>query len=422
MNPDKPTGSSCTVTDCTSTAPSTVSVFLAGNSQQGIEREYAVGTYYGKIMFTSTLAANSPVVIPVTLVVAPPLTASPSSMAFTASNGGAAPPPQFLSVGSKKPSASFTAVTSGGSWLSISTTSGTTPIALSVSVNSSGLAAGIYSGSISLALSDGVRCVSISSPMCSYATLTVPVSLTVTPPPMTITSVVNAASFQTGPIAPGEIVSIGGSGIGPAIPAFLGLDKNGRVSTELGGVQLFFNGTPAPLIYVSAAQINAVVPYEVGNTNPLVQVSFMGKTSNALSLTTTSTNPALFTANGTGSGPAAILNQDNSYNGPDNPAPKGSYITVYLTGEGQTSPPGVTGQVTTVSQVPPVTPRPTLPVAVLINGQPASIAFYGEAPTFVSGVMQLNIQIPANAPSGILPIQVSVGGNSSPSGVTVFVQ
>jgi uncharacterized protein (TIGR03437 family) len=61
-------------------------------------------------------------------------------------------------------------------------------------------------------------------------------------------------------------------------------------------------------------------------------------------------------------------------------------------------------------------------VAVLIGGQPASVAFYGEAPGLVSGVMQLNVQIPANAASGNLPISVSVGGNSSQSGVTISVQ
>ena len=47
-------------------------------------------------------------------------------------------------------------------------------------------------------------------------------------------------------------------------PASLTLDQNGKVSTSLGGVQVFFNGTPAPLTYVSDSQINAVVPYDVG--------------------------------------------------------------------------------------------------------------------------------------------------------------
>jgi uncharacterized protein (TIGR03437 family) len=63
-----------------------------------------------------------------------------------------------------------------------------------------------------------------------------------------------------------------------------------------------------------------------------------------------------------------------------------------------------------------------LPVAVLIGGQPASVVFYGEAPGVISGVMQLNVQIPSNIPSGEIPVSVSVGGNSSQSGVTVSVR
>jgi uncharacterized protein (TIGR03437 family) len=95
---------------------------------------------------------------------------------------------------------------------------------------------------------------------------------------------------------------------------------------------------------------------------------------------------------------------------------------VYLTGEGQTSPAGVTGKVTTVSATPPLTPAPLLPVSVLIGGQPANFSFAGEAPGFVSGVMQLNVTVPPTAGSGAQSIVVSIGGNASQSGVTVSIQ
>jgi uncharacterized protein (TIGR03437 family) len=203
----------------------------------------------------------------------------------------------------------------------------------------------------------------------------------------------------------------------------LALDQNGNVSAQVGGVQVLFSGFAAPLTYVSSAQINAVVPYGIqGLLSPFAEVQYQGQTSNAFSLTPTATAPALFTFNGSGTGPVAALSQDQTYNTPSNPAPKGSYVVLYVTGEGQTSPAGLTGKVTTVSATPPLTPQPLLLVAVLIGGQPASVAFYGEAPGLVSGVMQLNVQIPANAASGNLPISVSVGGNSSQSGVTISVQ
>src|ERR1039457_188811 len=89
-----------------------------------------------------------------------------------------------------------------------------------------------------------------------------------------------------------------------------------------------------------------------------------------------------------------------------------------MTGEGLTTPSAATGAVTTVSATLPLTPQPLLPVTVLIDGQPATISFYGEAPGLVSGVMQLNVQIPLTVPSGNLPLVVSVGGTNSPNGVT----
>jgi uncharacterized protein (TIGR03437 family) len=69
-----------------------------------------------------------------------------------------------------------------------------------------------------------------------------------------------------------------------------------------------------------------------------------------------------------------------------------------------------------------VTPAPLLLIGVLINGQPASYVYAGEAPGLVAGMMQLNVQIPSNAPSGDLPITVSIGGGISQSNVTVSVR
>jgi uncharacterized protein (TIGR03437 family) len=82
----------------------------------------------------------------------------------------------------------------------------------------------------------------------------------------------------------------------------------------------------------------------------------------------------------------------------------------------------VTGKVTTVSATPPLTPAPLLPVAVTVGGLPANWSFAGEAPGFVSGVMQLNLTLPPGVGSGAQPIVVSIGGNQSQTGVTVSIQ
>jgi uncharacterized protein (TIGR03437 family) len=351
--------------------------------------------------------------VSLTVTSAPTISVIPSLLHYVYQIGGNLPQAQAVTVAANSVVA-FTASASGGSWLSVSPASGTTPANLSISVNPAGLLAGTYSGNIT-----------IDSTGASNSPQSIPITLNVSAPPLplpTITAVVNAASFQSGPISPGEIITIGGTALGPSTSVGLALDPNGKVSTQVGGVQVLFSGFPAPLAYVSSTQINAVVPYEVqGLLSPFVQVKYAGQSSNAFSLAPAVAAPAVFTFNGSGMGPAAAMNQDGSYNAPNNPAPKGSYLVLYMTGEGQTAPQGMTGKVTTVSVTPPLTPQPLLMVTVLIGGQPASVAFYGEAPSFVSGVMQLNVQIPANVQSGDLPILVSIGGSSSQNGLTVSV-
>ncbi len=263
-------------------------------------------------------------------------------------------------------------------------------------------------------------------------------AVTVTASRPTITAVVNAASLQSGPISPGEIVTIGGVGIGPSKPAGLRLDRTAKIATSLAGVQVWFDGIPAPLTYVSATQIHCVVPDGIAylpsrdrnGADPVkgvlslhVKVSYQGKTSSLFELTPAATAPALFTANGSGTGPAAAVNQDESYNSPTNPAVRGSIVVLFLTGIGQALPHGMAGKVGEAAATRPLTRQPVAPVKVFVGDQPATtIGFDGEAPGLVSGVMQISVRIPSNVPSGNLPISVSVGGNSSQNGVTVSVK
>ena len=96
-----------------------------------------------------------------------------------------------------------------------------------------------------------------------------------TPAKPRVFSVLNAAAGQvTRWIAPGEIVSLYGTGLGPARPIAV-TPQNGAFPTSAGGVQVLVNGTPIPLLYLSATQINAELPSSVGsgdNGMALVQV------------------------------------------------------------------------------------------------------------------------------------------------------
>ncbi|MDE3164707.1 MAG: hypothetical protein KGN36_02795, partial [Acidobacteriota bacterium] len=377
----------------------------------------AGGTYQGNLHVAPT--GGTAVDVPVTLTVtAPGISASPASLTFSYRIGNDAPAAQQLAVSGNGGALPFTATASStGNWLAVSPAGGTTgatgTVPLSVTIDPTKITTtGTLTGTITVA-GTGT----------GTGSTTVNVTLTVTAPLLTISKVTNAASYAQGTLSPGEIVTLFGTSIGPVTPVGLQLDSTGKVATTLGGLEVLINNYPAPLIYVSNTQISAVVPYEVAQfATANVLVKFLGQTSNGVAVNIATTAPGLFTQNASGSGPGAILNQNGSVNGPSNPAAHGDTVVVYLTGEGQTSPAGVTGKVTTVSSTPPLTPGPLLPVAVTIGGQPANWFFAGEAPGFVSGVMQLNVIVPAAAGSGPQAIVVLIGGNSSQNGVTVSIQ
>jgi uncharacterized protein (TIGR03437 family) len=348
------------------------------------------------------------------------ITVSPSSLDFgTYQVSGANPSPETVNVSGGGQILGFAAqVTSGSNWLSVSLTSGTTPTtgsaALTVTATPGGLVAGSYSGTIL-----------VSGTGAATGSTSITVTLTVTAPLPTIKNMTNAASYATGAVCPGELVTIFGTNIGPTAAAFATTDPaTGKLATTIGGVQVLFNGVPAPVIYASSTQVSTVVPFEIAPVaSPSVWIKSLGQSSNVYRLTSATTAPGLFTQNASGTGPGAILNQDNSLNGPGNPAAKGSVVQVYLTGEGQLSPPVATGTIIAATLPPPqVTPAPALAVGVTLNGQPALYVYAGAAPDLVAGIMQLNVQIPATAPSGALRILVSIGGNTSQSNVTVSVR
>ena len=381
----------------------------------------ALGNQTGHI--TITPASGSAVVVPVTVNVIGQSTIAvdPEVLAFSfqAGSGGTVSPGQ-LTVYASGGTATFQATASSvGSWLSVTPASGTTSTStstiLTVQVTPAGLTANAtpYTGTITIAGVSGTQ-----------GSIVVDVSLTVTNPLPSITAVENAASGLIGPVSPGEIVSIYGSQIGPTLPATLTLDSTGKVSTSIGGVEVSFSGYLAPLTYVSAIQINAIVPYELaGNKEPFVEVKFAGATSNEPSLQLAPSAPGIFTV-GNGTGPGAILNFDASVNTQQNPAAKGSTIVLFMTGEGLTTPAQATGAVTPVNftGVGPLTPAPQLAVSVMIGNQPAYVAFNGEAPYFVAGVLQVNAVVPATVGDGAIRVTVQIGNQISQSGVTVWVQ
>jgi uncharacterized protein (TIGR03437 family) len=226
------------------------------------------------------------------------------------------------------------------------------------------------------------------------------------------------------------MVTIFGTAMGPPAAAYAIVDPStGKLATTLGGVQVLFSGIPAPMIYASRTQVSAVVPYEIASAaNPSVRITYEGQTSEAYQLSLAASAPGLFAQGSSGVGQGAILNQDNTLNWMGNPAAQGSIVQMFLTGEGQTNPPGVTGAITTATLPPPqVTPAPVQPVQVWIQDlavpapNTAVYTYAGEAPGVVAGVMQLNVRIPTNVQPGPVFVLVSVGGKMSQPGIMISV-
>lgn len=239
-------------------------------------------------------------------------------------------------------------------------------------------------------------------------------------------SISNAASGIGSAVAPGEIVAIYGTALGPTGPASQTADANGVFGSQLAGATVSFNGVNAPLLYASNTQINAIVPYEMANsTLANVSVNYGGQSTGSTTIPIVGANPGILTANALGNNQVLALNADGTLNSMSNPAHQGSIVTLYMTGEGTTSPGGVDGAMT---PLPPAAPRiPILGPAVFFSGQPGQITWAAEAPGEVAGVLQIDVRMPANliqtAVTGpiAVPVTVVVGGAFTNGSVTLAV-
>jgi len=202
--------------------------------------------------------------------------------------------------------------------------------------------------------------------------------LTPSAAPALIVSAVNAASLLPGPLAPGMLLAI--QGISAADP------------------QVLFAGFPSLILAVDDSRILVQAPAQIaGMGQATIEVRDRGVLRASLTVTVADASPALFADS---SGQAAAVNADGSLNSPDHPVSRGSWMSLYGTGE------GVAG----------------LPVSVRIGAYPAEVLYAGEVVGY-PGLFQINVRVPAGymAP-GILSVVLTVGGAASQTGVTVAVE
>jgi uncharacterized protein (TIGR03437 family) len=194
-------------------------------------------------------------------------------------------------------------------------------------------------------------------------------------------AVLNGASLLAGPVAAGEIVSLFGTGLAvDGVPT-----------------QVLVNSQPVTVAYASASQVNVRLPDSFGDLRTAdIQVVVSGVTRARAAVAVAEANPGLFT---TPNGVIAV-HEDGSLNAPGNPAPRGSIVLLFATGQGDGS----------------------LKASLKIGDYPAELLYAGPAPGF-PGLMQLNARVPSGfAPPGRLPVLLQIGTAMSQAGVLIEVR
>ncbi len=238
-------------------------------------------------------------------------------------------------------------------------------------------------------------CFTVRAPQLSIDGPVSPITPQPPPPPNAVLDSYGDSSF----FAPGELVNILGSGLGPQ-NGVNGQATNAMIGTQLAGVQVLFQGVPAPVLYASDGSINTVIPFSLyGYGDVLLQVSYNGVLSDAVDLPMFTSAPIVFT--NLSAYDAVVANQDGSINSFTHPAPRGSIITFYGSGFGLTSPAGIDGHLATAPL-----PKPALPVSATVDGLPATVVYAGDAAGMVEGIVQINLQLPAAASYGVVNVVV----------------
>ncbi len=238
--------------------------------------------------------------------------------------------------------------------------------------------------------------------------------------PFSPSGIVNYASTESGPVAPGEMVllNLPEAGANQLVPGIR--NEAGLLSTQLRNMQVLFDGVPAPIVYSLGSQAAVMTPYAVaGQDHVLVQQLLEGALSAPASVSVAASAPGVF-AGPAGSGNAVAYNDDWGLNSASHPAPKGSTVHLWMTGDGLQNRSLVEGTILAPWFASP--PSPVLPVQVAIGGAQAS-ATASAAAGSVAGLTQVDVIVPAGAPSGsAVPLLVAVGTASSQDGVTIAIK
>jgi uncharacterized protein (TIGR03437 family) len=240
----------------------------------------------------------------------------------------------------------------------------------------------------------------------------------------------SAGSTVSNAVAPYELISLYGLGLGPQTP-MSGQVVNGVTGDSLGGVQVLFDQTPAPLLYVGPDQINAIVPIEIyGQDTTTIQVVTPTGALTGPTMNVSPSQPGVFLSSAPNSTllapPAAALNKDGSVNSAANPAALGSIVSMWVSGAGLSTLPVPDGTIRSSADA----GAPTLPVVafsspvLMLEPYPGSptqgplsleVVYAGDAVGLVAGASQVNFLLPTEVESGVdnVGFWLQIGGAST---------
>ncbi|MGD0776566.1 MAG: hypothetical protein ABSC05_27435 [Candidatus Solibacter sp.] len=384
----------------------------------------APGTYTGRVIVTTGgLAALT---IQVTLVVVTDasiqLQATPSALVFSAVAGGPDPPSQPLAiavVGSNVIfQAAVTAAPPNGKWLTVAPSGSATPATLTVAVTAKGLAAAVYSGTLTLSV-PGVPNSSLNVPV----TFTITAPLPVVKPTIAPGGVVNAAGLGAA-IAPGTWVSLYGTSLSATTRAWRDTDfQNGLLPTALDGVSVTIDGKPAAVAFISPYQVNVLAPDDTATGLVPVQVkNALGTSDSVLALQQTAA-PAFFQLRAVSATYVAGTHADGSLlAGPaliqqgftGTAARAGETIVLFGTGFGTTQP-AISATALVPAPLPLAHPEE---LVVRIGGLDTAIAYAG---LISPGVYQFNVVVPQLA-AGDQSVAAELRGLLTQSNLLLTIQ
>ena len=207
-------------------------------------------------------------------------------------------------------------------------------------------------------------------------------------------------------VAPGEMVTLFGEGLGPQAAAPAEWNSDRTLAKSLAGVQVLFDGVPAPMLYAQANQVNCIVPFGVAaNRTTSVVVQYAGNQTDALVFHVAPNVVDPFTKDYFPGADVIAINEDGTPNSAEHPAVRGSISTFFATGLGQTNPPLQDGQI--VAEAAPTTNAVGVSFfdsagSSVVSGE---VMYQGAAPGEIAGVYQVNVKIPTNASTGHTQVQ-----------------